>query len=264
MVVEPSDPGFSTGALVTTGLLSFGAGMLVNEIFDDDDDEWRGYWGLAYPRGAWMDWEDHGVYPRPGYGGGRRDVDIETGDITINRNRAEIDRTGRWTPDDRRRAEARDNIGDRRQGSARVRDLERERARNTISARSEGGARLERKDDAARPIAARSPDRKQTAFTSPDGRADRGSLTSAKRAKDRGLVSKRNAGLDQRRGGVERKATVTTSVQRKTAVSKPNRQVTPKRQSGGGRTALQKTGSGERQKAASSRGKVSRAKGRRG
>ena len=29
--------GYSTGAMVTTGLLSFGAGMLVNELFDDDD-----------------------------------------------------------------------------------------------------------------------------------------------------------------------------------------------------------------------------------
>ncbi len=30
--------GHSTGTLVTTGLLAFGAGILVNEVFDDDDD----------------------------------------------------------------------------------------------------------------------------------------------------------------------------------------------------------------------------------
>jgi len=41
---------YSTGSLVTTGLLAFGAGMLVNEIFDDDDD-----------------WDDY--YPNYGYGG---------------------------------------------------------------------------------------------------------------------------------------------------------------------------------------------------
>jgi hypothetical protein len=44
------DKGHSTGALVTTGLLAFGAGILVNEIFDDDDD-----------------WDDY--YPNYGYGG---------------------------------------------------------------------------------------------------------------------------------------------------------------------------------------------------
>jgi hypothetical protein len=42
---------YSTGSLVTTGLLAFGAGILVNEIFDDDDDDWDNY------------------YPNYGYGG---------------------------------------------------------------------------------------------------------------------------------------------------------------------------------------------------
>lgn len=42
--------GHSTGALITTGLLSFGAGLLVAEVFDDDDD-----------------WDDY--YPNYGYGG---------------------------------------------------------------------------------------------------------------------------------------------------------------------------------------------------
>jgi hypothetical protein len=44
------DKGHSTGALITTGLLAFGAGILVNEVFDDDDD-----------------WDDY--YPNYGYGG---------------------------------------------------------------------------------------------------------------------------------------------------------------------------------------------------
>lgn len=35
--------GHSTGALITTGLLAFGAGILVNEAFDDDDDDYHGY-----------------------------------------------------------------------------------------------------------------------------------------------------------------------------------------------------------------------------
>jgi Protein of unknown function (DUF3300) len=48
VVVDSTKEAFSTTALVTTGLLSFAAGMLVNEIFDDDDD-WHGYWGPSYP-----------------------------------------------------------------------------------------------------------------------------------------------------------------------------------------------------------------------
>ena len=67
------DSGHSTGALVTTGLLAFGAGLLVNEVFDDDDD-WDDYYP-NYGHGGMY----HGggpYYPpppymyRPPYGGG--------------------------------------------------------------------------------------------------------------------------------------------------------------------------------------------------
>jgi len=44
------EKGHSTGSLITTGLLAFGAGILVNEVFDDDDD-----------------WDDY--YPNYGHGG---------------------------------------------------------------------------------------------------------------------------------------------------------------------------------------------------
>jgi hypothetical protein len=59
--------GHSTAALVTTGLLSFGAGLLVAEIFDDDDDDWYRphYHGRPMPY--------YPPYPyRPYYGGGFR------------------------------------------------------------------------------------------------------------------------------------------------------------------------------------------------
>ena len=52
VAVAPAvETGHSTGTLITTGLLAFGAGILVNEMFDDDHD-------------------DHYYYPRWGYGGG--------------------------------------------------------------------------------------------------------------------------------------------------------------------------------------------------
>jgi hypothetical protein len=60
--------GHSTGALVTTGLLSFGAGILVNELFDDDDDDRNGYY---YPNYGYGGMPYYPPYPyRPSYGGG--------------------------------------------------------------------------------------------------------------------------------------------------------------------------------------------------
>jgi Protein of unknown function (DUF3300) len=57
-----TESGHSTGTLVTTGLLAFGAGILVNEVFDDDDNyPHYGYGGMPY----------YPPYPyRPPYGGG--------------------------------------------------------------------------------------------------------------------------------------------------------------------------------------------------
>lgn len=99
--------GHSTGALVTTGLLAFGAGMLVNEIFDDDDhcgnyyynncrggNYYGGYWGAPrpyYPPYPYRPNYGNGFYPgygynRPGYGGGFNNNDINiNGDVNINR-----------------------------------------------------------------------------------------------------------------------------------------------------------------------------------
>jgi len=87
--------GHSTGALVTTGLLAFGAGILVNEIFDDDDDwdkhdYWYpnyGYGGMPYyPPYPYRPAYGNGFYPGtgyrppPGYGGGF----YNSGNIVIN------------------------------------------------------------------------------------------------------------------------------------------------------------------------------------
>jgi hypothetical protein len=58
------EKGHSTGALITTGLLAFGAGILVNEVFDDDDD-WDDYYPNYYHGGMY-----HGggpYYPPPPY-----------------------------------------------------------------------------------------------------------------------------------------------------------------------------------------------------
>ncbi len=69
-VATSTSTGYSTGAMVTTGLLAFGAGILVNEIFDDDDHHNNYYYpsyGYGYGRPPY--------YPppyRPRYGNGYR------------------------------------------------------------------------------------------------------------------------------------------------------------------------------------------------
>ena len=57
--------GHSTGSMIATGVLAFGAGILVSELLDDDDDDYYypnyGYGGMPY----------YPPYPyRPSYGGG--------------------------------------------------------------------------------------------------------------------------------------------------------------------------------------------------
>lgn len=57
------EKGHSTSALVTTGLLAFGAGILVNEVFDDDD--WDHYGPNYY--GGGMYYGGRPYYPPPPY-----------------------------------------------------------------------------------------------------------------------------------------------------------------------------------------------------
>jgi hypothetical protein len=68
--VVQEDKGHSTTALVTTGLLSFGAGILVANVFDDDDDDYyrNGYYNPRY-YGPPMPYYPPSPY-RPRYGNG--------------------------------------------------------------------------------------------------------------------------------------------------------------------------------------------------
>jgi hypothetical protein len=63
------DKGHSTGAMIATGVLAFGAGILVNELFDDDDDDHR--YDYYYPNYGYGGMPYYPPYPyRPVYGGG--------------------------------------------------------------------------------------------------------------------------------------------------------------------------------------------------
>ncbi len=260
-VVVQTDTGYSSGDLIMTGVLAFGAGMLVNEIFDDDDD-WHGYWGPGYGH---FGWHDHGFYPRPGYGyrGGNNKINIETGDITVNRNRVDIDRDGRWKPDDKRRKEARNDIANRRdpnrdrdakrpQGT---RDRERDQARDKISARKDAPSRdLKRpatSDRDVRKPANRKPAAKDSAFDS--GGAN---MTQTRRAADRGKQSQNRAGTDRakpaQRASGDRAAAKPQQIARPKAGAKPQR-----RESSKGSAFSAGSGGGSRAAASKSRGKAS-------
>ena len=101
------DPGLSMSTVLTTGAIAFGSALLIDEIFDDDDD-WDDYWHGPGP----IDWDDHALYPR-------RDIDIN-GDVDIDVNRGRIgDRDGdelrrarEWKPDAAQRDAARERIRD--------------------------------------------------------------------------------------------------------------------------------------------------------
>ncbi len=138
--------GMSTGDVLTTGAIAFGSALLINEIFDDDDDYYDNYW-----RGPRIDWDDAELYP------GRevnidgdvnidrsRDRNIDLDRVNIDRDRVNVDRDrvnvdrdrnrvdledrrakigdrdprdrpkeGAWKPDDKRRDDAKDKIADR-------------------------------------------------------------------------------------------------------------------------------------------------------
>ncbi len=67
--VTTEKEGHSTGSLIATGVLAFGAGILVNELFDDDDDYRR--YGYDYPNYGYGGMPYYPPYPdRPVYGGG--------------------------------------------------------------------------------------------------------------------------------------------------------------------------------------------------
>jgi len=65
------DKGHSTGAMITTGVLAFGAGILVNELFDDDDHKNKHKYDYYYPNYGYGGMPYYPPYPyRPVYGGG--------------------------------------------------------------------------------------------------------------------------------------------------------------------------------------------------
>jgi hypothetical protein len=70
--VTEEKSGHSTGAMITTGVLAFGAGILVNELFDDDHkNKNKNKYDYYYPNYGYGGMPYYPPYPyRPSYGGG--------------------------------------------------------------------------------------------------------------------------------------------------------------------------------------------------
>lgn len=253
-----SDPGLSTTDLVTTGAIAFGSAFLINELFDDDDD-WDDYW-----RGpSHIDWDDGDFNPRP-------DINVD-GDVNINRGRfnefdrdrvnIDRDRIGGldddalrrardkgWNPSEEQRAAARDKITDhktgraQRPGGAQI-DADRAAdARAKLKASGGGGearAKLER-------AAAKRP---------PGGAVHRPETALKPKAASAPDVQRAKARAQANKAASRPKAAAAHKAQRPQAAKRPTVKHAPKKQS-----AFKK--SGGRPKAASSRGRHSKARRR--
>lgn len=276
VIVESTTEGFSTGALVTTGLLSFGAGMLVNEIFDDDDD-WHGYWGP--PRGGYgrrppIGWGGGYVRPRPIRGGIGNDINVNVERNRVNnvrggdRRYTNVDRDGRWKPDDRRKNEARNNLRQRKGGAKSAnrpvqRDRQRDQLKRKLDTKGGGGAKLQanrsganaKKLDGAKNRkaggGAKVAKRKNTGKASAISR--KGNLSSAKKATNRGKVSRQKAGGKKAGGKIKR------------SPKKASRPKAQRKAKSGNKALSRKKGGGKRAGKAKNRGAKSRGgrKGRR-
>lgn len=258
-VVVETTTGYSSGDLLMTGVLAFGAGMLVNEIFDDDDD-WHGYWGPGYRH---FGWDDDYFYPRPGWGG-HNDIDVDIGEINIDRSQVDIDHEGRWQPDKARSDEARQKMSDRRtperagDRQPTTRDRERTQMKDKLGARQEGVTRdLKRSEGKTRDLTKPAQAKTQTR----GGAFDTGgaNLTQTRKAAERGKQSKATGDLQQRAsgGGGDRSAKASPSVSKSKAAAKPQR-----KQSSKGSAFSQHSGGGAKAKASKSRGSSSMTKRR--
>ena len=113
-----TDTGMTSGDLLTTGAIAFGSALLINEIFDDNDDDWDDYWRGPPP----IDWDDDAI--RPGRGGISAGGDVNI-DVDRERNRVRVgdrdgpiaDRNSEWNPDPQRRDAARNKLAAKGDGA---------------------------------------------------------------------------------------------------------------------------------------------------
>lgn len=212
---KADDTKYTGGEMVLTGVLAFGAGMIVNEIFDDDDDDWGNYWRGPPP----VYWGGGTMYPRPGRPGINVGGDVN---INVDRNTNIGDRGDGWKPDERQKAKAKRNIEQR---NAKVTDRKGTATGRPAAAPAKAGgaaASLEsrmKKREAAAPAARPAAERPKAKATGNAFAGSREDGTAARKALNRGKASTgkpaeavrdrsrdRDQDRDRSRAGPERKS----------------------------------------------------------
>jgi hypothetical protein len=234
------------------GMVSFGTALLVNEIYDDD---WDDYWDSGHGHHGHIDWDDAEFYPR-------REVDID-GDVNIDVDRTRIDgdgvrigdvdrealredrREGGWEPSAEQRERAQSSI-ERRQGeftgagAAAAAGV----AGGALAARSQGGGEARARLEAAN--AKRPPQQK---FEGSASLLKAGKDTPARAARDR----ERGAASVERRQASPAKARPEAAARPK-SVSRPAQAKKPVRKPPQASSAFKKQGGGGHARASSNRG----------
>ncbi len=250
--------GPSTGDVIGTALLTFGAVALIDEIFDDDD-YWNDYWGCRNCGG----WNGQPIVRNP-------DIDIDVdGNINIGN---EIDRGDRtdigWTPDPERKEQARDKISDHKRPEGGRADLPVNRPEGRTD---ELRAKLSRESGAADI----SRDRAAAVAAGAGAGAVAGSAL-ANRGGDKQLPKVNRGNVDGDRAAAKQQA-IDRTKQRPDAVKKPVKQkpqnvkkpqakkpaTTQRKPSAAKGAAMKKKSSGNRAKSASKRGHAAKGARRR-
>ncbi len=250
--------GPSTGDVIGTALLTFGAVALIDEIFDDDDD-WNDYWGCRNCGG----WNGQPIVRNP-------DIDIDVdGNINIGN---EIDRGDRtnigWTPDPERKEQARDKISDHKRPEGGRADLPVNRPEGRTD---ELRAKLSRESGAADI----SRDRAAAVAAGAGAGAVAGSAL-ANRGGGKQLPKVNRGNVDGDRAAAKQQA-IDRTKQRPDAVKKPVKQkpqsvkkpqakkpaTTQRKPSAAKGAAMRKKSSGNRAKSASKRGHAAKGARRR-
>jgi hypothetical protein len=265
-ITQPAvvDPDYYSGTdLLTTGVIAFGTAMLVDEIFDDDDD-WDDYWDDDS-----IDWDDDDIFPRG-------DVDIERGDISRNididevnidrsrdrvrigdRDGQGIDRGEAWRPTPQQRERAQERIAAReRPGTAGARAATNARVR-ARGADSGGQAQLQaavaRREAAGKPPVAQSALRPQAGGKQRvDAAANRGS---------RSIEKSRLPSASKARAAPSRQSTAHRASTSRQTVHRPTSSRKAVHRSPPHSSAFQRSSSGSRVHAASRRGGHSMSRG---
>lgn len=279
--------GMSTSDVLTTGAIAFGSALLIDEIFDDDDDYYDDYW-----RGPRIDWDDAELYP------GRevnidgdvnidrsRDRNIDRDRVDIDRNRVDLekrkakigdrdpdDRPGKggWKPDDKRRDDAKTKIADRNDKAGGGKKAQEKRDKLKAGARDREASNNRPGSGAGAANANRPADRSGARAKLEKASAERKPTKNAGKAtRDTALKSKPASAKKTKKAADRGKASLTKAkapprakakpAAKRPQVSKPKSVKRPSAKPTRKQTAFKKSG-GSRPKAAKSRGGASHGK----